>query len=338
MGQRSKFEDPHSSLFPPAIPAWSSALVSVDTSKRQIFGPLASDTAYIVPEPASFVSTQTREKSMAMFRAWLVFRSICLLRISLKSSLAQPRHGKAWSALLTWEFAERGGADKPPRNRAQKRTKMREEMVSLMKNCVQIDNDLQMVQDIIFDSSHASWQGTPFDALEDKHFEQILWELHEINFRFEFQALDRRARIDTPFENSHNADIQLMACFPEHSFAIPPLCHANHGIASTSMRERAHYLFTMARVMKRWKWILKDGYISKNQLRWSYDEIDSLEQEIASTYTQLFFDCFRRAPVTPHRLSDRAAGDVDLNRSLAIIFAPHIENASYIVNSVVTEY
>ena len=83
------------------------------------------------------------------------------------------------------------------------------------------NNDLQIVQDIIFDSFHASWQGTPFDALEDKNFEQILWELHKINFRFEFQALDRRAHINMPFENSYNTDIQLMACFPEHSFVIP---------------------------------------------------------------------------------------------------------------------
>ena len=140
VGQHSKFEDPDSSLYPPAILAWSSALVRVDTSKHQIFGPLASDTAYIVPEPASFVSTRTREKSMAMFCAWLVFHSICLLCILLKSSLAQPRHGKAWSVLLTWEFTEQGGADKPPGNRAQKHTKMHKEMVSLMKNCVQIDN------------------------------------------------------------------------------------------------------------------------------------------------------------------------------------------------------
>ena len=90
--------------------------------------------------------------------------------------------------------------------------------------------------------------------------------------------------------------------------------------------------------MKKWKWISKDGYISKNQLWWSYNEIDSLEQEITSTYTQLFFDCFQRAPVTPHHLSDWAAGDIDLNHSLAIILAPYIENASYIVSSVVTKY
>ena len=106
-GWRSKFEDPeHCSFFPPAIPAWRDALVNVDRSPNiHVFELRASDFRYIVPEPASLVSTQTEAKSLSMFRIWVKMRGLCLLRISMKSSLAQPLPNLSWNTILTAEYA-----------------------------------------------------------------------------------------------------------------------------------------------------------------------------------------------------------------------------------------
>ena len=116
----------------------------------------------------------------------------------------------------------------------------------------------------------------------------------EINFRFEFQALDCRARTGTPYEDQPESEIMLMRCFPDQSFAVPSFSAANHGIASLSPRERAHYLFALARVMARWKSVNPNGLIVQTgQQQWSIEKINELESEIVTIYTQLFYDSFR---------------------------------------------
>lgn len=301
----------------------------------------ASDFGYIVPEPASLVSTQTKEKSLSMIRVWLKVHGLCLLRISLKSSLAQPLPNTSWNAILTAEYAAQKVRDHEAGKRAQHRQKLRSEIVSLFGNCVGGDSDIEVQSSIDLEQVNASWLGIPYGQLEREHFEQILWELHELCFRYEFRALDLRARLHTPFEDDPNTESLLMQCFPDNSHGVPMLHAANHGIASLSSRERAHYLFTMARVMSRWKGIPTRGLIAQtNKLRWSLDEVDALEREIAETYTQLFFNCFRRAAVVPHRLSDQAVGRNPLvGRSGEILLAPHVENNSTIlINSQIEKW
>ena len=197
------------------------------------------------------------------------------------------------------------------------------------------DTGIEFVADMVIDTERASWQDLAYDALNDKHLEQILWELHEVNFRFEFQVLDRCARMDTPFESATDSNIALMECFLEMSFAAPATHTANHGIASYSQQERAHYLFAMARVMNKWKWVSQKGWIAKaHQLSWLPAEIDELEVEIACVYTQSFYNSFRRPPVLPHRLSDNAEKSISSFKIHHPILAPTIVNKpSTIINT-----
>ena len=133
-----------------------------------------------------------------------------------------------------------------------------------------------------------------------------------------------------------------MACFPDSSFTVPCLHTANHGLASISHRERAHYLFAMARVMSRWKWVDPCGWIAKvDKLKWTVTELANLEKEIATFYTQTFHNCFRRAPVIPRRLSKEA---VALSATMyngaehTPIYAPHIENDATVVLNAQTRF
>lgn len=170
-------------------------------------------------------------------------------------------------------------------------------------------------------------------CLRPENFEQILWELSEINFRFEFQALDRRGRRGTPYEQDINVDADLMACVPDGSFSTPSLITANHGIASSSPRERAHYLFAMARVMSKWSSANPTGWIVKTKkLQWSADELEGLEKEIASLYTQSFHDCFRRAAILPRRLSvDAVNACLLIGKEHTPQLAPYLENCPTII-------
>ena len=321
---RSKFDDPNSSLYPPGVPQWVRAQISVDTSSfRFLCEQIPTDSAYVVPEPASLIA-KAGDKSKSMFRSWLKYRPILILRLSFPSSMAQPKHGKAWNALLCAEYAALTGGN-TPEIRAKETERLRNEMTSFLGNTVGND-DVQIVERLDLTTARSSWYGIPFDRLTDGHFEQILWELAELNFRFEFQALDRRARLGTPFEEEI-ADEALVACFADQSLAVPSLASANHGILSIYPRERAHYLFAMARVMSKWKPVNPRGHIMQTcQRRWPADKLDELEKEIATIYTQSFYDYFRRAAILPRRLSERAIQALPLTRHLILRLAPVLDS------------
>jgi hypothetical protein len=85
-----------------------------------------------------------------------------------------------------------------------------------------------------------------------------------------------------------------MACFPD-SVLIPGLGAANRGIASTNLRELAHYLFTMARVMASWGSVNKEGWIVKSYWGWRRKSIyATLNHSFAAS---------RRAAILPRCLS-----------------------------------
>ena len=313
---------------------WQQALLQVDTSSDRFLYQIAnSDKGYVVPEPAFMVGTQTPEKSKAMFRAWLQYRPILIFRLSFPSSPAQPKHGRSWSTILAKEYGFQTGKDQTPGSRAKERERLLAEMKSFLG--VTSDPDVEVSNSLELACSGAAWHGIPFENLQDEHFEQILWELAEINFRFEFQALDRRARRNTPFE-SLDVHSSLAACVPDLLFAVPSLSVANHGLASLSPRERSHYLFAMARVMSKWRGVDPEGWIVQTEkLQWDPKQLQALENEVASLYAQLFHDCFRRAPVIFRRLSDKAASALTSSHCIhEPILSPHVANNPMIILNV----
>ena len=101
---RSKFDNPTSLFYPPGIPAWQRAQVNVNTMSGFLFEQLQTDGGYVVPEPTLFVAKESVEKSRTMLAAWLKHRPALILHLSFSSSLAKPKHGKAWAALLGAEY------------------------------------------------------------------------------------------------------------------------------------------------------------------------------------------------------------------------------------------
>lgn len=61
-------------------------------------------------------------------------------------------------------------------------------MLSFLSNTVG-DDGIHVDPNLDLSTQSASWQGIPFAELQDAHYEQILWELAELNFCFELQAL-----------------------------------------------------------------------------------------------------------------------------------------------------
>jgi hypothetical protein len=149
-------------------------------------------------------------------------------------------------------------------------------------------------------SGHRYIMGMPLDPdsldpMSVNRAREIVWEVAEINFRFELTALDRRASgLDRPDECRACFDGYLLPC---------PLEDSQRGFAAAAFEDRRPTLVQLARLMSNWAGpvprLINDAAGVKE---WTADTIRDLEEEIAVFYCQSFYDWFGRAAVIPLRL------------------------------------
>jgi hypothetical protein len=137
---------------------------------------------------------------------------------------------------------------------------------------------------------------------------RVLWELFELNFRFELLALDRRASgANTEPEVLARQEL-VLTCFPGNpglsgsaSLLTVDSNHAHLGLSAPSWQNRLPYIYALMEVMAGWE--------AKDMVEFhipagtpTEDEVLIVEDSIAKFYAQTFFDYFGRAALLPHRL------------------------------------
>lgn len=211
--------------------------------------------------------------------------------------------GKAWRTLLSLDYVTpqaSGSKTEQPTKSALRRNSLKD----FLQNCLEMEG-ISLPEDPEESARLETWMGKDFSTLENQDFEEILWEMAELNFRQEFLALDLRIHAD--LSKNHASDTlsrqdQVSACFPSGNLLIATIPEANRGLASYDSEERCRYLLRMQTLMRDWPGI-KPPILSVDQFRWRLGEIEELEKGVATFYTQTFFNCFRRAPVIPRRIS-----------------------------------
>ena len=84
--------------------------------------------------------------------------------------------------------------------------------------------------------------------------QEILWEIYELNFRFEFKALDCRAHIPVEEVDGPSHDQLILACFPGRtSLAVAPITSAREGLGATHWRDQRCSIIVMRTVMQTWR-------------------------------------------------------------------------------------
>lgn len=225
-----------------------------------------------------------------------------MYRLTSSTSSARLLSNHSWRALLNY-----GGADVQPSAGSSSNTtksfQRRQEMHELLGNCMEEAGvELQPMDDThqVFWRDHQISSGTlPSTALS----QEILWELYELNFRFEFLAVDRRAQVVEDKSAGHH-DL-LASCFPgDTPFMVVGIDLAKKGLGSTLLSERAPYIVAMKAVMRGWRGRVPEEITvpDKPVEEYTTQELVSLENAVANFYTQSFFDYFGRAAVIPHRL------------------------------------
>ncbi|KAJ7032237.1 hypothetical protein C8F04DRAFT_1262200 [Mycena alexandri] len=133
---------------------------------------------------------------------------------------------------------------------------------------------------------------------------EIVWQVAETSFRFEFSSLDKRVsgrdRLD-----------EVKRCFAGHMLIGAPLEMSKLGWASTSLEVRHRYVVRTAALMLDWTTKSHRPHIIDrvaDRRPWSPADMETLEMAVCRYYTQAFWEYFGRAAVVPMRL------DHDLER------------------------
>ena len=134
--------------------------------------------------------------------------------------------------------------------------------------------------------------------------QEILWEIYELNFRFEFKALDHRAHIPVGGVDGPPRDQLILACFPgQTSLPVAPITSAREGLGAIEWRARRCSIIAMRTVMQTWRGFNgAQFHITKGVDDLSEREFHEVEWAVAHFYTQSFFNHFARAAIVPHTL------------------------------------
>ena len=300
---RDKFTDPDSPILPPAIPTWRDALQNVKDHNLEfaLQELIPTDLGYVFPEPALFVSTQSLIRQDVYFRGWLKYRDVLLYRMSSDFNAA-PMPNTVWRKLLAFELDNNKDEKDVGTSKSTRAAKQRDLVNDFLQDCLKAPG-------VVFTESEVgqlSWNGKVVENLSNLEREEILWELAELNFRFELLALDSRASSKVDKDRYKLVEECFPGCASGVYLLVADLGAANHGLASTNWEERSHYLMAMKRLMITW-WGDIPPIILVEKYKWKEQDIRDLEDAITLFYTQSFYRFFRRAAIVPHRLSHAAS-------------------------------
>ncbi|PBK59476.1 hypothetical protein ARMSODRAFT_1027423 [Armillaria solidipes] len=223
---RDKFNDIHGDYAPPALPAWSTALMSINERSERATAsfPEPVTETYMFPGPALITNVNPIRQ-----KAYLRQLDHCLdalkFRATAIGSDAVPLRPQQWQDVLALSLKHADGNASSSKSTPSPSIKAFEAAEKMLGLCMQGQGvQVQLVP------PPPSSDEQPFNVL---HGRQLIWELCELNFRYELLALDHRVfcAAEVPMEvttatgaiNDSSSDRQnaILAVFSGNSL-IPP--------------------------------------------------------------------------------------------------------------------
>ncbi|KAJ8093718.1 hypothetical protein PM082_009578 [Marasmius tenuissimus] len=296
--ERDKFVEIRGPCSPPIPESWVNALSSIDKSRRPAKEKVING-GYSFPDPGMILFPPP-EKRECLLRNWLRLRPILIFRHCMPACVASG----AWTS-KQWRVILGTTDDYTPKEGSHKMAEQRAVVQDLLGQCLKFYSDLEYDPK---DTLHFIWQDRRLlvGRLSDpKVIQEIIWELFELNFRFEFHALHHKMSPSEEFVFS--PDVQ--ACFSGSEGIGNPtqvdFRRANSGVAAASIRHRGKYFHRMCLVIKHWPGGAKADSFLAGKEKWedhSDVQLEKMEEWVTKFYCQAFFENFGRPPVLPHRL------------------------------------
>lgn len=345
---KAKFQELDHACLPPGIPIWIDALSKVDMSRLNYeeIESRVRQVGYVFPDFTTFLNSTNSD---IFFINWLVTRSAHISAMAAKTYEARPSANQDWRTFLgrALKFAPMAVEGLTPEMVANILSKedMEVSYGPPTKGRVNADGSIapaarrkripnnerwQRILELFPEDVIPPW--TPEKLYYNDHVVQttdyssiratlsttvsaeIIWELCELNFRFELIALDRTIRPDlwVP-ENTAIREDEVQQIFFGDGILVDGIPMRNSGLAATLWRERIPFVTALRNVMKDWyahdphsqRRHLWSRFIPNNFCPTGEQELEKLESELARLYCQTFFEKFARAPVCPRRIPVR---------------------------------
>lgn len=308
---------------PASIPAWRRALRAVNSDFGRVVDPdIARRTGgYYLPDPGLFVGVDTPARQALFFYNWLKHRPALIFRLTSTSSAAAPLSNHLWRQMLGLSVEPNlavdslQGSSSTSSTPSTKSVKYHNLIKEVLVGCLPSGGDVRVDADAV-DNGQLFWHHRGLSYREVPELavaREMLWELCELNFRFEFLALDLRA--SNPTTPTSGREDLLLACFPgpaTRSLLIVDFSLVDQGLAAESWQDRVAYLVALNNVMKAWSGfekVVQDSHgvnlADKEAGEFSEGEILAVEAALTRFYTQMFFDFFGRAAILPRRLQQK---------------------------------
>lgn len=305
-GERDRFRPPGHARMPPAVPAWASALASVNFCR-----PVKAQWGYWVPEAALVVLPDNVARLGGYVANWLQAKEPWLYILANRASDFKPLSGAMWRTYL-----QRFPKERPPITRTQESTRAqqkrkaqhqatREDVLTLFTHAFpgvpfSKSNDVPI-------PSKVHWHGSLMaNNPPSSHLcQQVAWELLEIGFRLELAELDRILAPRDSDNDEFNDSLRqrrVAAVFANGNHIRPsslPTAHA--GLAADNLRDRAPSLEALRRVLCRWPSCPAD-VVESIPLVDIHDvaKLAAMESRMVRYYVQEFYEASGRAASIPH--------------------------------------
>ncbi|EFI27587.1 hypothetical protein CC1G_15623 [Coprinopsis cinerea okayama7 len=340
--QRNRFREVNVDYWPPAIHAWQQALSTVDIDKPREKKD-GDRLGFGLPDPFAFLKQQDR---FHVCLAWLMSRPIHINRLLESTDItgAQPPPNLSafhWRNFLyglkvkhnLFEISPTPTPDasqpgvpsttaKPPGSGKRRRNNK-----DSRDSNPHFDSLLELLTatpPTPTSTSSICWGDytIPMTSLAASRqmftpnfFAEVLWELHETNFRLELLFLDRALAPHKWIEGSDEQlvveraqrDIAVRKCFARESdgsiapsYVVGVIPNTNRGWAAQDWSVRREVAMGLLRLMKDWDGCSDE--VRNYRLGYCESSTAKLETLVTSTYCQRFFDQFGRAPILPRRL------------------------------------
>ncbi|KAJ6607490.1 hypothetical protein B0H10DRAFT_2227794 [Mycena sp. CBHHK59/15] len=266
---------------PPSIPAWERALMGVDRT-RPTQSKAHSDTYYVFPEPALLVSPGDYGRRQMFLHHFSLIRDALLYRLGDPDDPHDRLSSHEWRDVLQGKLVKQGRLG----TKAYVRSAMIADILGPAMRTCEIDQ---------LHNFPVAPESVP--RITNKRAKEILWDIAEMNFRYELLALDARASgIDRPEE--------CRQCFADAVLLGLDIGLSKRGLAAVASAERHPYLLQLARLMCDWRCGPRPDIIAEAGQRttWTMEAVAALEDVDAGYYAQSFYDLFGRAAVIPMRL------------------------------------
>ncbi|KAJ6604882.1 hypothetical protein B0H10DRAFT_1957443 [Mycena sp. CBHHK59/15] len=276
--ERDKFSPLALEEMPPSIVSMANALAQVDRSVI----PYTSDDAdkrYVLPEPALLVHT-TPERRRKFLHHWNLLADGFIYMLTQAPQLFCPQE---WRDVLEGLMTHHGAPGSKTYRRSQK-----------------LQDSIHPVLEV---SNVSSVKGfpVPIESLPQfslAQIREIVWQVAETSFRFEFCSLDKRA-------SKKDRLNEVKACFAGHMLVGVPLEMSQRGWAATTLEERHRYVGRTAALMLDWTTKSNRPNIIHrvaDRVQWSPSDMQALETAVCRYYTQAFWEYFGCTAVVPLHL------------------------------------